>query len=171
ISGRDGNSTRSRWTSWPRAPPSIGSTTAISTGRPRIVSRATSQVVARASEKGGTTAPRNLWYWRSETAASTSIPLHVLRSYLMPQNRPTMPQNRPKRGTLLHASCRILRLTIQLPWRPYVPPHSLRPSVGPRLVRSHCFGVCRCVGSERRVRHQQSGDLPLVLRTQRRQGR
>src|SRR5258705_12190558 len=48
------------------------------------------------------------------------------------------------------------------PGRLHVPPHPLRPSIGSRFVRPYRLGLCRCVGSEQRVRYQQPGDLPLV---------
>jgi hypothetical protein len=75
INRREGNSRCRRSISCPLAAPlSAGSTTAISTGRPRIASSASSHVGARARTKRGATAPRSFWYCTSDTAARTSIP-------------------------------------------------------------------------------------------------
>src|SRR2546428_2207253 len=168
MNGSEGNRTRSRSTSWPRAPPSIGSTTAISTGRHLIVSSATSHVAARASVKRGITAPRRRWYCTSETAASTSIPLQVLRrSPYVPQNRPTMPQKRPKRIDVLHSSwAGVCGHHPTRQWRHYVAPDPHPSCFVPRLVCTHCGGMCRCVRpDECYLRYEQSEHVSLTTKS------
>ncbi len=81
IKGRDGNNTRSRSISCERGwPDSRGSTTASSTGRPRMLASTSSQVDACATLNREPAARRSLWNCTSGTAASTSINSSLARS-------------------------------------------------------------------------------------------